>query len=130
MNFLFNNLLAKADSWIPLLIIGGVIVVNIMKAIANNAKSAGQLQEKPEKADYNKPDRESEGRQTRHFSADNSYKTLEQMQAERAAQIRQAQMQGKLKTLIETPEKDLTAEEKKTKELLIYFLYLIKTEKG
>jgi adenine C2-methylase RlmN of 23S rRNA A2503 and tRNA A37 len=39
-------------------------------------------------------------------------------------------LQGKLKTLIETPEKDLTAEEKKMKELLIYFLYLIKTEKG
>jgi len=39
-------------------------------------------------------------------------------------------LQGKLKTLIETPEKDLTAEEKKMKEVLIYFLYLIKTEKG
>jgi hypothetical protein len=39
-------------------------------------------------------------------------------------------LQGKLKTLIEAPEKDLTMEEKKMKELLIYFLYLIKTEKG
>ena len=39
-------------------------------------------------------------------------------------------LEGKLKTLIEIPEKDLTAEEKKVKELLIYFLYLIKTEKG
>jgi len=39
-------------------------------------------------------------------------------------------LEGKLKTLIETPEKNLTAEEKKMKELLIYFLYLIKTEKG
>lgn len=39
-------------------------------------------------------------------------------------------LQGKLKTLIETPEKELTEEEKKMKELLIYFLYLIKTEKG
>jgi hypothetical protein len=39
-------------------------------------------------------------------------------------------LQGKLKTLIETPERDLTAEENKMKELLIYFLYLIKTEKG
>ena len=39
-------------------------------------------------------------------------------------------LQDKLRILIETPEKDLTAEEKKTKELLIYFLYLIKTEKG
>ena len=36
----------------------------------------------------------------------------------------------KLKTLIETPEKNLTAEEKKIKKRLIYFLYLIKTEKG
>ena len=39
-------------------------------------------------------------------------------------------LEGRLKTLIDTPEKDLTAEEKKVKELLIYFLYLIKTEKG
>lgn len=39
-------------------------------------------------------------------------------------------LQGKLKTLIETPEKELTKEEQKMKELLIYFLYLIKTEKG
>jgi hypothetical protein len=39
-------------------------------------------------------------------------------------------LEGKLKTLIETPEKNLTAEEKKMKEMLIYFLYLIKTEKG
>jgi hypothetical protein len=39
-------------------------------------------------------------------------------------------LEGKLKTLIETPEKNLTAEEKKMKEILIYFLYLIKTEKG
>jgi hypothetical protein len=39
-------------------------------------------------------------------------------------------LQGKLKTLIEAPEKNLTMEEKKMKELLIYFLYLIKTEKG
>ena len=39
-------------------------------------------------------------------------------------------LQGKLKTLIETPEKELTEEEKKMKKLLIYFLYLIKTEKG
>ena len=39
-------------------------------------------------------------------------------------------LQGKLKILIDTPEKELTKEEKKMKELLIYFLYLIKTEKG
>ena len=39
-------------------------------------------------------------------------------------------LQGKLKTLIETPERDLTAEQKKMKELLIYFLYLIKKENG
>jgi len=39
-------------------------------------------------------------------------------------------LQGKLKILIDTPEKELTEEEKKMKELLIYFLYLIKTEKG
>jgi hypothetical protein len=38
-------------------------------------------------------------------------------------------LQSKLKTLIDTPESDLTEEEKKMKELLIYFLYLIKTEK-
>ena len=39
-------------------------------------------------------------------------------------------LQGKLKILIDTPEKELTKEEMKMKELLIYFLYLIKTEKG
>ena len=37
-------------------------------------------------------------------------------------------LQGKLKTLIDTPERDLSEEDKKIKELLIYFLYLIKTE--
>ena len=39
-------------------------------------------------------------------------------------------LQGKLKTLIDAPERDLSEEEKKMKELLIYFLYLIKTEKA
>ena len=39
-------------------------------------------------------------------------------------------LQGKLKTLIDAPEKELTAEEQKMKEMLIYFLYLIKAEKG
>jgi len=39
-------------------------------------------------------------------------------------------LQGKMKTLIETPEKNLTAEERKIKEMMIYFLYLIKTEAG
>ena len=39
-------------------------------------------------------------------------------------------LQGKLKTLIDTPEKQLSKEEQKLKEMLIYFLYLIKTEKG
>ena len=37
-------------------------------------------------------------------------------------------LQGKMKRLIETPEKNLTAEETKIKEMMIYFLYLIKTE--
>ena len=37
-------------------------------------------------------------------------------------------LQGKMKRLIETPEKNLTAEERKIKEMMIYFLYLIKTE--
>jgi hypothetical protein len=39
-------------------------------------------------------------------------------------------LQGKMKRLIETPEKNLTAEERKIKEMMIYFLYLIKTEAG
>ena len=39
-------------------------------------------------------------------------------------------LQGKMKRLIETPEKNLTAEETKIKEMMIYFLYLIKTEAG
>ena len=39
-------------------------------------------------------------------------------------------LQGRLKTLIETPENQLNAEEKKMKEMLIYFLYLIKSEAG
>ena len=39
-------------------------------------------------------------------------------------------LQGRMKRLIETPEKDLTAEERKIKEMMIYFLYLIKTEAG
>jgi len=39
-------------------------------------------------------------------------------------------LQGKMKRLIETPEKNLTAEERKIKEIMIYFLYLIKTEAG
>ena len=37
-------------------------------------------------------------------------------------------LQGKMKRLIETPEKNLTAEERKIKEMMIYFLYVIKTE--
>jgi hypothetical protein len=39
-------------------------------------------------------------------------------------------LQGKLKTLIDTPENNLTAEERKMKEMMIYFLYLVKAEKG
>ena len=39
-------------------------------------------------------------------------------------------LQGKMKRLIEAPEKNLTAEERKIKEMMIYFLYLIKTEAG
>jgi hypothetical protein len=39
-------------------------------------------------------------------------------------------LQGKMKRLIETPEKNLTADERKIKEMMIYFLYLIKTEAG
>ena len=39
-------------------------------------------------------------------------------------------LQGKMKRLIETPDKNLTAEETKIKEMLIYFLYLIETEAG
>jgi DNA polymerase III epsilon subunit-like protein len=39
-------------------------------------------------------------------------------------------LQESLKVLIDTPEKKLSVEERKLKELMIYFLYLIKEQKA
>jgi hypothetical protein len=94
MNSLFENILAArrspgVDTWMPFIIVAVIIVFNVVRAIVSYLKSASEKTN----ADRNerRPVPPAKFRKAgRDTSSDKNYKTLEQLRAERIAQIRSA----------------------------------------